>query len=85
MRCFTFVLVASVTIAANPAFARYSKPSLGSLKSAARQSSAQFQLTEQPAPQQLDPIGVYVDGRLIGRDPDPNVRATLQQEYYDTR
>jgi hypothetical protein len=29
-----------------------------------------------------DPIGVYVDGREIGRDPDPNIRAELLREYY---
>ena len=28
-----------------------------------------------------DPIGAYVDGQEIGRDPDANIRATLQDEY----
>lgn len=31
---------------------------------------------------QHDPIGVYVDGREIGRDPDPAIRSELQSEYY---
>ena len=30
-----------------------------------------------------DPYGVYVDGREIGRDPDPNIRSSLQSEYYE--
>jgi hypothetical protein len=30
-----------------------------------------------------DPYGVYVDGREIGRDPDPNIRSSLQGEYYE--
>jgi hypothetical protein len=30
-----------------------------------------------------DPYGVYVDGREIGRDPDPNVRSSLRNEYYE--
>jgi len=29
-----------------------------------------------------DPIGVYVDGQEVGRDPDPGVRQELKQEYY---
>jgi hypothetical protein len=32
--------------------------------------------------QRIDPIGVYVDGREIGRDPDPAIRAELLSEYY---
>ena len=30
-----------------------------------------------------DPYGAYVDGREIGRDPDPNIRSSLQSEYYE--
>jgi hypothetical protein len=30
-----------------------------------------------------DPIGVYVDGQEVGRDPDANIRATLREEYID--
>ena len=30
-----------------------------------------------------DPYGVYVDGREIGRDPDPNIRSSLRDEYYE--
>ena len=29
-----------------------------------------------------NPIGVYVDGREIGRDPDPAIRDELYNEYY---
>jgi poly(3-hydroxybutyrate) depolymerase len=28
-----------------------------------------------------DPYGVYVDGQLIGRDPDPAVRAEIRAAY----
>ena len=28
-----------------------------------------------------DPYGVYVDGELIGRDPDPAVRAQIRAGY----
>lgn len=28
-----------------------------------------------------DPYGVYVDGQLIGRDPDPAVRAQIRSGY----
>jgi hypothetical protein len=28
-----------------------------------------------------DPYGVYVDGELIGRDPDPNIRAQIRAGY----
>jgi hypothetical protein len=30
-----------------------------------------------------DPYGVYVDGREVGRDPDPNIRSSLRSEYYE--
>ena len=30
-----------------------------------------------------DPYGAYIDGREIGRDPDPHIRASLQSEYYE--
>jgi hypothetical protein len=28
-----------------------------------------------------DPMNVYVDGRFVGRDPDPNVRQQLKNDY----
>jgi hypothetical protein len=28
-----------------------------------------------------DPMNVYVNGRFIGRDPDPNVRQQLKNDY----
>jgi len=36
-------------------------------------------------PGRLDPNGVYVDGVEIGRDPDPNVRQRLYDEYFYMR
>jgi hypothetical protein len=30
-----------------------------------------------------DRSGVYVDGREVGRDPDPNIRSSLRDEYYE--
>ena len=32
-----------------------------------------------------DDSDVYVDGRLIGRDPDPSVRFRLRSDYYPGR
>jgi hypothetical protein len=32
-----------------------------------------------------DPIGVYVDGTEVGRDPDGAIRMELSNEYYDSR
>ena len=28
-----------------------------------------------------DPTGVYVGGKLVGRDPDPNIRYMLRNQY----
>jgi hypothetical protein len=28
-----------------------------------------------------DPIGVYVGGKLVGRDPDPNIRSMIERQY----
>jgi hypothetical protein len=30
-----------------------------------------------------DAAGVYVDRQEVGRDPDPNIRSTLRDEYYE--
>lgn len=30
-----------------------------------------------------DPNGVYLNGREIGADPDPNIRSSLRDEYYE--
>jgi hypothetical protein len=38
-------------------------------------------MSTSPAVVAPDPIGAYVDGQEIGRDPDANIRATLQDEY----
>lgn len=29
-----------------------------------------------------DPYGAYVGGQEVGRDPDPNIRATIRDEDY---
>ncbi len=29
-----------------------------------------------------DPIGVYVNGQEVGRDPDPNIRSEILRDYY---
>ena len=31
-----------------------------------------------------DPYGVYINGEMIGRDPDPNVRQELVYDYVAT-
>ena len=36
----------------------------------------------QATPSENDPYGVYLGGREIGRDPDPNVRQQLLRDYY---
>ena len=40
-------------------------------------------MSTNPAITAPDPIGVYVDGQEIGRDPDANIRATLHDEYLE--
>lgn len=29
-----------------------------------------------------DPLGVYVNGQEVGRDPDPNIRSEILRDYY---
>ena len=40
-------------------------------------------MNSHPAFVMPDPAGVYVDGQEVGRDPDPNIRSTLRDEYYE--
>ena len=46
---------------------------------------AQFNQLQVPAPAAVnpanDPTGVYHNGRLIGRDPDPRVRLQIEQYF----
>src|SRR5262245_18671019 len=46
-----------------------------------RQSNAQLDTSAAVAAP--DPYGVYIQGREIGRDPDPNIRSSLRNEYYE--
>ena len=41
----------------------------------------QLQVPAQDANPANDPTGVYRDGRLIGRDPDPAIRAQILGSY----
>lgn len=40
-------------------------------------------LSDSNATMARDPLGVYIDGREIGRDPDPAIREELYNEYYE--
>ena len=50
----------------------------------ARAQSPAHVVNHLPASPQADPNNVYLDGQLIGRDPDPNIRAELKNDYYAT-
>jgi len=41
----------------------------------------QLQLPGEAISPATDPTGVYRNGRLIGRDPDPSVRLQIEQYY----
>jgi hypothetical protein len=43
--------------------------------------SAHAQVHVQAPAAKTDPFGAYVNGREIGRDPDPNIRQELRNEY----
>jgi hypothetical protein len=60
------VIVGLICVASTPALA---KPKASQLQ----KFSASYA--------QQDPYGVYVDGQLIGRDPDPNIRASIRAAY----
>jgi hypothetical protein len=42
----------------------------------------EHRLSDSNAFMSRDPLGVYIDGREIGRDPDPAIREELYNEYY---
>jgi hypothetical protein len=63
---YLVAVAALACIAATPVAA---KPRASALQSFAAAGVAQ------------DPYGVYVDGQLIGRDPDPGVRAQIRAAY----
>jgi hypothetical protein len=72
------IVVAAVlaAVAGSPALAKSQK-----VQQSFRQAHAQ-QLDTRAAVTAPDPIGVYVGGREIGRDPDANIRSSLSEEYY---
>jgi hypothetical protein len=43
--------------------------------------SAHAQVHAQAPAAKTDPFGAYMDGKEIGRDPDPNIREELRNEY----
>jgi hypothetical protein len=71
----TIVLATALALAASaPALAK-SSDAMHHVRHHAANANAVF-----AAP---DPIGAYVDGQEVGRDPDANVRATLRDEYIE--
>lgn len=73
----SIVLAAAlVAAAASPAFAKS-----GYAVHHAR--AANTELDAHAAVTSRDPLGVYVQGQEIGRDPDANIRNTLKDEYYE--
>ena len=66
--------LALTTLAASPAFAAKKHPMI-SPEAAAAQASVP---SEQGLPS--DPYTVIVNGRIVGRDPDPNVRLMLMRD-----
>ena len=69
------ILAAVVAAVASPADA---KPRH---RSAPPAQSSQTQLPGAAISPQNDPTGVYRNGRLIGRDPDPAVRLQIEQYF----
>jgi hypothetical protein len=47
----------------------------------ARARSAHAQGHVQTPAAKTDPFGAYINGKEIGRDPDPNIREELRNEY----
>jgi hypothetical protein len=54
-------------------------PRSGSHDAHARSAHAQVH-AQNPAAK-TDPFGAYMNGKEIGRDPDPNIREELRNEY----
>lgn len=72
----TLVLAAAIALAAvAPALAKSPKP-------AHHVHASQHVLNANASIGAPDPIGVYVNGREIGRDPDASIRKALQDGYY---
>src|SRR5438094_9250760 len=82
MKSVILALTAAALIA-TPAFA-------SKLKHPPRAAAAAASLaTARPVPAITsysgpDPFGVYINGEMIGRDPDPNVRQELVYDYVAT-
>jgi len=76
MNTRTIVLAAVLAaVAGSPALAK-------SQKAIHNVRQAHAQVDTRAAVAAPDPYGVYVDGKEIGRDLDPNIRSSLSEEYY---
>ena len=74
-RLMTAFLLA--TLVATPAFAEKKRPTI-SLRAAAAQAYAPSNQNHQ----RVDSLTVIVNGRIVGRDPDPNVRLMLRRDTF---
>lgn len=72
---YLMTAVALASLAVSPAFAA---PAKHVTHRNAMESNASAQ--EPAAYSARDPYAVYVDGQLVGRDPDPNVRMQLEKD-----
>jgi hypothetical protein len=68
---FLMTIVALAMLAASPAFAAPSKH-------VAHQMTASKAYAAYPA---QDPYAVVVDGQVVGRDPDPNIRFQILRDH----
>ena len=72
--------LALAIVTAGPALAKpIDAPRSGSHDAHVRSAPAQVHVQTPAA--KTDPFGVYMNGREIGRDPDPNIREELRNEY----
>ena len=72
--------LALAIVTAGPALAKPTDvPRSGSHDAHVRSAPAQVHVQTPAA--KTDPFGVYMNGREIGRDPDPNIRQELRNEY----
>src|SRR5947207_11609787 len=82
MKSIILALTAAALIA-TPTFARQLKHPPRAAAAAASLATARSlpAVTSYSGP---DPYGVYINGEMIGRDPDPNVRQELVYDYVAT-
>jgi hypothetical protein len=72
MKKLVLIAASAAVLAASPAFARSAEHQIS------RAPEAHDRAQAGPAAAQRDPDDVYLNGRLVGRDPDPNVREELR-------